>query len=307
MKYYMGIDIGGTSVKAGIIDRDGQVIYKTLVHTPPLDSGLAFTDNIWATAEKVKQVADEKGLVLSGIGVSSAGQIDSQSGEVIGACGNIDNWIGTKLKATLEEMFGLPTVAANDANCALLAECWLGNGAGHQHVVAYTIGTGIGGGILVDGKLLGGKRGIAGEIGHMIIHTNGELCSCGNHGCFEKYGSMRNFVRHVENQTEQTGLNGKLIFSRAEQGDEAFQRYIDEFLDLHADAITGFVHLFNPEAVIIGGGISAQGENVMKPLREKVLKRIMPAFAEGLILTTAKLSNDAGMIGAVKNLLDSLN
>lgn len=304
MKYYMGIDIGGTAIKAGIIDENGKVLYRCLTNTPPLGSSAGFADNIWTTAEKVKEEAEKMQLTLSGIGVSSAGQINTGNGVVIGACANIDNWIGTPIKDTLEKQFSLPVTVANDANCALLAECWLGNGKGYRHVVAYTIGTGVGGGILVDGKLLSGRDGIAGELGHSILFAGGEECTCGNHGCFEKYGSARAFVNKVKTSTGRSDLNGKIIFDEAQAGSKEMQQYIDEFLEIHANAITGFVHLFNPEIIIIGGGISAQGEILMAPLREKVLKKVMPAFGKDLIITTALLGNDAGMIGAVKNFMD---
>ena len=303
MKHYIGIDIGGTAIKAGIIRQDGEVRIRWQEDVA-MDETRSFSEGIWKIAGSAKDYADQKGIALSGIGVSSAGQINVRNGKVIGACGNIPDWIGTPLKGKLEEMLGLPTEAANDANCALLAECWLGSGAGYQHVVAYTIGTGVGGGILIDGKLLSGRDGIAGELGHMILRQGGEACSCGNHGCFERYGSMRALIRKAEEASGRSDLDGKIIFAEAEAGNEIFATCIEEFINLHADAVTGLVHLFNPEIVIIGGGVSAQGERLIAPLREKVRQRAMPAFAAGLIITTAKLGNDAGMIGAVKNFIE---
>ncbi len=297
----LGIDIGGTAVKMGLVDKDGVIHarheasvcfdgYKTPILTTVIREAKAFL-----AARKV---------CIEGIGVSATGQVDDRIGAVIGTNGSIPNYEGAQIKRDMESEFGVPVFVLNDANAAVLGECFMGRAKGMKNVLMLTLGTGVGGGVVLDGKVLGGTRGIAGEMGHFTLCHGGRKCACGRSGCFEVYASVTALVRLAEAQTAQEGLSGRIIFGRAESGDEQMLSVIDRWTDDIAAGISGLVHIFNPEAVLIGGGVSAQEKLLIEPLREKVLSSVMPRFAEGLRIEAAALGNDAGLMGAVKFFVD---
>lgn len=301
MKKYIGIDIGGTTIKAGIVDEQGEIKYKLVKQ-----SSIPLLDIVKKAAEEIKSHARDRGIIIEGVGVSAAGQIDNKDGVVIGDCGNIPDWAGTPLKKEIEDILNLDVVVENDANCAALAEHWLGNGQGYSDLIVYTIGTGIGGGIILGGKIFSGSTGIAGEIGHIVLEKGGRRCTCGNRGCFEQYGSMTALIREVKEATgdQFKEVDGKIIFEEARKGNKEIARCINNFLDYNAAGIVSLLHIFNPRAIIIGGGVSRQGEAIIKPLEKKVREKAMPAFLKNVVITTAKLTNNAGIIGAVKNFID---
>ena len=195
----------------------------------------------------------------------------------------------------------------NDANCAALAEHWVGKAKGATDAVIITIGTGVGGGIIANSEILCGIDGGAGEVGHFTIRNNGRLCSCGNRGCYEQYASMTALVRMVR-QAQKAGklkdsrlegtIDGKTIFDAAGK-DGAIDAVINEWIDYVADGLTGLIHIFNPQIVLVGGGVSAQKKYFIEPLRRKVLDRVMPSYIRTLKLDAAGLGNNAGMVGAV--------
>ena len=305
MKKYIGIDIGGTAIKAGIIDEKGQVLSKFQERSNVDNYQVPLIDLVKKVVGEVHQYAIINNFAPEGVGVSAAGQIDHKKGTVIGDCGNIPGWTGSHLKDEIGKIVNLNVTVENDANCAALAEHWIGNGQGLKNVIVYTIGTGIGAGIILEGKLFSGGIGIAGEIGHMVLQKDGKKCTCGNRGCFEQYGSMTALIRDVSKETgEQLGeIDGQMIFAEARKGNKKVAFCIDRFLEYNATAIVNLLHVFNPEAIIIGGGVSRQGEVILKPLNEKVRKKAMPTFLNNLVIRTAKFTNDAGIIGAVRNFI----
>lgn len=308
MKYYLGIDIGGTAVKAGIITENGEVIEKRSLSANINNYQLPLLDRVKKAVSEIKTAAQKKEFEIQGVGVSAAGQIDSSKGMIIGDNGHIPDWKGTNLKTEIEEVTNLKTEVENDANCAAIAEKWIGNARDYNDSIIYTIGTGIGAGIIIDNQIFNGSRGIGGEIGHMIIEHQGRKCSCGNRGCFEQYASMTALVRDVKKELKlDQEIDGRYIFRELKAGNQELKKVVDQFLDYHATAIISLLHIFNPEAVIIGGGVSAQKELLLKPLEKIVRAKAMPAYTENFVLKTAKLSNDAGMIGAVKNFIAQQN
>jgi len=305
MKYYLGIDIGGTAVKAGIITENGEVIEKRSLSANINNYQVPLLERVKKAALEIKTAAQKKEFEIQGIGVSAAGQIDSNKGMIIGDNGHIPDWKGTNLKREIEELNDLKTEVENDANCAAIAEKWIGNARDYKDIIIYTIGTGIGAGIIIDNQIFNGSRGIGGEIGHMIIEHQGRKCSCGNRGCFEQYASMTALVRDVKKELKlDQEIDGKYIFEELKAKNDEIKKVVDQFLNYHATAIISLLHIFNPEAVIIGGGVSAQKELLIKPLEEIVRAKAMPAYTEEFTLKTAALSNDAGMIGAVKNFIE---
>ena len=299
MKQYFGIDIGGTAVKLGIVDETGKVLCKGEqsvnfdgYQTPVLDTvRKAAKEFLTAQAIPVEN--------LSGIGVSATGQIDSRKGIVAGTCGNFPNYIGSPIKAALEQDFGLPVTVANDANCMTLGEVWVGGAQGYTDVIGVTLGTGVGGGILTGGHLLEGVRGLGGELGHFRLHAlDGVACTCGAIGCYERYAATTALVRDAQKM----GLDapdGRAIFEAAAAGDARTLAVLNRWISEIAQGLAGLVHIFNPQLILIGGGVSAQQALLIDPLAAQVRKSIMPAFAEGLELKAAALQNDAGLVGAV--------
>ena len=280
MKQYLAIDIGGTAVKLGIVDETGAVGpkaeesvnfdgYQTPVLTTVLKAAKAFveTQNIDVNT-------------LEGVGVSATGQIDNRKGIVAGTCGNFPNYINSPIQAELERLFGLPVTVANDAN-------------------GVTLGTGVGGGILTGGRLLEGARGLGGELGHYRTHAlDGIPCTCGATGCWERYAATTALVRAAQKK-DPVWKDGRAIFAAAEAGNETVLALLDAWTDEIAQGLAGMVHIFNPQLILIGGGVSAQQKLLIEPIAAKVRASVMPAFAEGLEIRAAQLHNDAGMVGAV--------
>ena len=299
MKQYLAIDIGGTSVKLGIVDEEGRVLAKAeqsvcfdYYETPILTTVLS-------ASEQFLKEQDVRPQSLAGIGVSATGQIDTHTGTVVGTCGSLPNYIGSPIKAELEAKFGLPVTVANDANCMTLGEVWVGGAKGYTDVIGVTLGTGVGGGILTGGRLLEGARGLGGELGHYRTHAlDGVLCTCGASGSWERYAATTALVRAAQPRNHKW-RDGRAIFESAHAGDPIILALLEDWTDEIVQGLAGLVHIFNPQLILIGGGVSAQQELLIEPIARKVRASIMPAFAEGLEIRAAQLHNDAGMVGAV--------
>ena len=295
-KMYLGVDIGGTAVKLGLVDDTGAVLRRAErsvsfdgYKTPILDTVQA----------AIRDFLAQDPPALAGIGVSATGQIDSRRGVVAGTCGNFPGWIGVEIKDTLEREFSLPVTVANDANCMLLGEVWAGAAKGYTDVIGVTLGTGVGGGILTGGHLLEGARGLGGELGHYRLHAlDGVVCTCGAIGCYERYAATTALVRAAQ-EKDPAWKDGRAIFAAAEAGNETVLALLDAWTDEIAQGLAGMVHIFNPQLILIGGGVSAQQKLLIEPIAAKVRASVMPAFAEGLEIRAAQLHNDAGMVGAV--------
>ena len=305
---YIGIDIGGTQVKIGLVTKEGAV-----KHTAAYD--VAFDGYETPIIETVKeklvcfmeahQLSGEK---ILGIGVSATGQIDSSTGIVVGTAGHIKNWIGCKIRDEIKTIYNGPVSVMNDANCAALAEQWIGGAKGASEAVMITVGTGVGGGVIVRSEILEGIGGGAGELGHFPIRNNGRKCSCGVRGCYEQYASTTALVKMVTKAVKTgkipTGLfadgtiNGRTIFAAAGK-DAALDELLDRWIGYVADGLVGIVHIFDPHIVLIGGGVSVQKELFIEPLRKKVLGLVMPEYAKRIRIDAAALGNEAGMVGAV--------
>lgn len=301
MSTLLGIDIGGTAVKIGVVDENGKVL---LSETRSVSFDGYKTSIMTTVANLAGEVLEKSPVKIEGIGVSATGQIDVNSGTVIGVGAQLGDWLGSPVKKILEDRFHLPVTVINDANAAALGEQTFGRAKGKENVLVVTVGTGIGGGIIENGRLIQGRRGIGGEIGHYIINFDGVVCPCGNRGCFERYGSTGALVRRfTENVAllEKLGVpaedvNGKVIFDHLNDADVSAT--VNSWIDSIAFGIIGLVHIFNPEMVLIGGGISREDEHFIRPLREKILNGAMEQFAKDLEVEAAALGNNAGLLGA---------
>ena len=301
IRAHAGIDIGGTAVKIGVVDENGKVL---LSETRSVSFDGYKTSIMTTVANLAGEVLEKSPVKIEGIGVSATGQIDVNSGTVIGVGAQLGDWLGSPVKKILEDRFHLPVTVINDANAAALGEQTFGRAKGKENVLVVTVGTGIGGGIIENGRLIQGRRGIGGEIGHYIINFDGVECPCGNRGCFERYGSTGALVRRfTENVAllEKLGVpaedvNGKVIFDHLDDADVSAT--VNSWIDSIAFGIIGLVHIFNPEMVLIGGGISREDEHFIRPLREKILNGAMEQFAKDLEVEAAALGNNAGLLGA---------
>lgn len=300
---YLGIDIGGTAVKLGLVDATGSVLERMEQSVSYDRYKTPILDTVLKTA---KEFTAGRRETLAGIGVSATGQIDSTRGVVAGTCGNLPGWKGTPIRERLQKEFGLPVSVANDANCMCLGEAWVGAAQGYTDVIGITIGTGLGGGIMTGGHLLEGVRGLGGELGHYRTHAvDGRPCTCGAKGCWEQYASTTALVRAAR-QVDDRLCDGRAVFKAVEAGDAKAQGLLACWIEEIAEGLAGLVHIFNPQVVLVGGGVSAQQELLIAPLERHLKARIMPAFADGLRVEAAALGNDAGLVGAVFYLLEQL-
>ena len=312
-RVYLGIDIGGTAAKFGLVNGEGVMISEVLEYPVKFDDyETPIIETVVKSAKEFMSKNNKTFFDINGIGVSATGGINSKLGIVEGSAGHIKNWKGTNIKKRLEAEFGMNTAVLNDANAAALGEMWKGAAKGRENVVVMTIGTGVGGGIIVDSKILLGSKGFAGEIGHIPVNVDGEKCSCENTGCIEHYGSTSALVRNVKNAVisgEITGIkeevDGRLIFKEVAAGNRAVIKYVDEWINYISAALVGLVHTFNPEMVILGGGVSKQKELFVDKVRDKALHGVMHNFAQDLRVEAAELGNNAGIIGAVKFVIDA--
>lgn len=299
----LSIDIGGTAVKMGLVDREGAIHAR---HEASVCYDNYQTPILTTVIREAKAFLAAENAVIEGVGVSATGQVDDRAGVVIGTNGKIPHYEGSRIKDEMEKSFGVPAFALNDANAAALGECFAGRARGMENVLMITLGTGVGGGIVLGGKIFGGTRGIAGELGHITLYADGVPCACGNRGCYESYAATTALVRLAREATGEAEMNGRIIFSRAAQGDQTMLAILHRWIDDICAGLVGLVHTFNPQMVLIGGGVSSQEELLIKPLREKLLSTVMPRFAECLQVEAAILGNDAGMIGAAKFCMDHL-
>ena len=291
----LGLDIGGTTVKMGLLNEAGDIRARREVSVSFDGYQTPILDTVCSAAEIFLK---EENASVSGIAVSATGQIDTANGVVAGTNGKIPNYEGSPVRKRLEQLFHVPVWVLNDANAAALGECFLGAGKGYQNVLMITLGTGVGGGLVLGGRVYGGSRGFAGEVGHFTLYQDGIPCSCGKRGCFESYASARALVERAET------TDGKELFQKVREGDPKTKAALDAWMEDVAAGITGLIHLLNPSLVLIGGGISVQEELLIEPLRRKILSGVMPRFAENLRVERAVLGNDAGLIGALRFWLD---
>lgn len=309
--YYFGVDIGGTTVKIGFFDAGGNVLDKWEIPTRKEEGGRHILPDV---AEALKRKWKEKSIDVSqvaGIGIGAPGPID-RNGTVYGAV-NL-GWENTfSIRDMMQDLTGIPVKAGNDANVAALGEMWKGGGQGYRDLVLVTLGTGVGGGIIVNGEILTGVLGAGGEIGHIHIQDGEkEGCNCGNKGCLEQYASATGIVRLAKRMLARTekdtilnakSVTAKDVFDAVKAGDEVAREIAEQFGDYLGKGLAAVAGVVNPEAFVIGGGVSKAGEIlfdfIIKNYKEYVFKGSREADFK-----LATLGNDAGIYGAVKLVLE---
>ena len=308
-KYVFGIDIGGPTVKCGLFTVKGELLEKWEIPTRTENNGAAILPDV---ADTVLKKIQEKGLAkeeIAGIGIGVPGPVNEQ-GEVPGAV-NL-HWGYVNLAGDMEKMTGLRVKAGNDANVAALGEMWKGGGAGCQSIVMVTLGTGVGGGIINNGKIVTGAHGAGGEIGHIHVTDDVECnCNCGNHGCLEQVTSATGITylanRRLKKDDRPSMLRGgevnaKTVFDAVKAGDELAKEVAEEFGKYLGTALASVACVVDPEVFVIGGGVSKAGQIILDYIKKYYAQyAFMTCKQAGFAL--AKLGNDAGIYGAAKMLL----
>lgn len=303
MRTYIAVDIGGTRLRAALYPAEGLTAEEvTRIHTQgedkaPLERLIDLITDVWPQDKAVQA-----------IGVAVPGPTNPFAGVVIEAP-NIPGWENLPLKHLLEERFETPVALGNDANMAALAEWRYGAGKGYHHMLYLTISTGIGSGVIINDQLLLGEHGLAGELGHVTVLDGGPLCGCGAQGHLEALASGTATARWVSEQISRGAptslpkdepLSGKIISQAADMGDELARRALARAGHYAGIALAGFLHIFNPTAVIIGGGFSRSGALLLDPLRQALQENVMaPQYLDDLLIAPALFGDEAGLIGAV--------
>ena len=305
MKYYIGIDLGGTNIVAGVVDENYQILTKASVKTnlPRPEQEIAAD-----MAAVARQAAEEAGLSLDQIewvGVGTPGIANSATG-IIEYSNNL-GFCNTPMVQYLEEALGRPAFIENDANAAAYGEYVAGAAKGAKHAVCITLGTGVGG-IIIDGKIYCGSNFGGAEIGHTVIDVNGPMCSCGRKGCFEVFSSATGLIRmtkealaaHPESaMKDEERITGRTAFNYMRAGDETAKQVVDDYIRYLAAGITNTINIFQPDVLCIGGGVCNEGDPLLLPMKEIVKKEVYTRNSpKNTEIVIAKLGNDAGIIGA---------
>lgn len=304
-EYAIGIDLGGTSVKYALIDNEGVFHFQGKLPSMADVSAEAVVGQLIAAVNEVKGVAEKEGYKIEGIGIGTPGIVDSTNRVVLGGAENIKGWENLPLANRIEAETGLPALLGNDANLMGLGETMHGAGRGATHVVFLTIGTGIGGAVVIDGKLFNGFANRGTELGHVPLIANGEPCACGSVGCLEHYASTSALVRRFSQRIAEAGIsypndeiNGELIVRLYKQGDKIATESLEEHCDFLGHGIAGFINIFSPQRIVIGGGLSEAGDFYIQKVSEKAFRYSIPDCAVNTQIMAASLGNKAGSLGA---------
>lgn len=306
-KILIGIDIGGTAVKFGFLSIDGELIHKWSIPTNTEKNGAFIVSEMWGSLEEKLTSMDIPAEQLVGIGVGVPGFI---SDGIIHEAVNL-GWKNKDVEKELTSLSGLPTFIENDANVAALGEYWSGAGKNGQDVLVLTLGTGVGGGVISDGNIITGTAGMAGEFGHILIEENGAPCNCGNRGCLETIASATGIVRlakelialHPDSplavyERENDQLDASDVFRFAKNGDDHANQIVDRVGDVLGRTIANLGVIFNPELVLLGGGVSKAGTFLLDRVESYFHRYALPRVKATCEIKLAGLGNDAGIIGA---------
>ncbi len=309
MRYVVGIDIGGTNIVVGTVAEDGSELVGLVSEPTIADQGAeAVLGRIVKLARA--SIAAASGKKIAGVGIGSPGPLDTRTGIVL-LTPNL-GWTNFPVRDRVAEALGLPATLDNDANCAIFGEWWRGAARGVQHVVGLTIGTGIGGGIVLGGEIYRGASDMAGEIGHMTIDLNGRRCKCGNYGCLEAYASGPAIAaRAVEGvqagvetglpkyvQGDLSKITAQLVYEAANDGDEFALEVVHDTAHFLGAGVANIINIFNPQVVVIVGGVTLAGERLFTPLRSEVKRRAFKPAVDVCRILPGELTGTAGVYGA---------
>lgn len=313
-RYAFGVDVGGTTCKIGFFTIEGDLIDKWEIPTNTKDNGASILSDLALEINgKLESLGIDKAEVL-GIGIGVPGPVTGKS--VVSVCENL-GWENVDVAAELFALTELQVKAENDANVATLGEMWKGNAAGSRNMMLVTLGTGVGAGVIADGRVVAGAKGAAGEIGHMTVNfQEQERCNCGKYGCLEQYGSATGIVRVakrmlakketsvelVPSELKEKELTAKVVFETAQNGDAFALKIVDEVGKILGAALANVACVTNPEVIVIGGGVSKAG-NILTEVIQKYFQVYAFTDCQDTKFVLASLGNDAGIYGGVKLLL----
>lgn len=309
--YRIGVDLGGTNISVGVVDEDFNIIGRGKTKTnSPRPAEEIFED----IAKCISMAADDAGISLDDvnvIGVGTPGSVNDETGYI--DYSNNLRFDKVPAKQMLEELTGKPCFFANDASCAALGELYAGAGKGCKNLIAITLGTGVGSGIVIDGKVFRGANSVGGEIGHTVINVNGAECTCGRKGCWESYASATALIAQTKQAMKENpeskmwncagndieSVNGRTAFDAMRMGDEAAKAVVDKYIYYVAVGIINVINVFQPDVLCVGGGICNEGETLLAPIRKYVVEERYSKYAQKQTeICKAQLGNDAGIIGA---------
>ncbi len=310
MEHYIGIDLGGTNIAVGMVDENGKILRKDSVPTLRERPAEEVLKDMSMLVLKVIKDCGMKVSDVKSIGIGSPGVPNSEKGLIVYACNlNFDN---TPVRDEVQKYIDLPVFLDNDANCAGLAEAVAGAAKGVKHSITVTLGTGLGGGVVIDGKIYSGFNYSGSELGHSVIMMDGEQCTCGRKGCYEAYASATALIRQTKRAIAEdpnsmihkliggdlSKVDAKVAFDAAKAGDATGQKIVDQYIKYIATGLINLINTFSPEVIVIGGGISKEGEYLLKPLRDIIYKEVYFKGEPQTRLATAQMGNDAGIVGA---------
>lgn len=309
-QYVFGVDVGGTTVKMGLFEAEGTLLDKWEIPTRTANGGEAILPDV---AESIRKKMTEKGIekdAVAGVGIGVPGPVDAEG--IVHVAVNL-GWGEFNISETLSGLLeGMEVKAGNDANVAALGEMWKGGGQGYKNMVAVTLGTGVGGGIIVNGEILSGAAGAGGEIGHIHVEDDEtESCNCKNHGCLEQYASATGVVRLAKRKLQgdeasvlrDGELSAKAVFDAVKAGDAAAIEIAEQFGFYLGKGLAAVAGVVNPEAFVIGGGVSKAGEVLFEYIKPYYEKYVFHG-SRNAVFKLAMLGNDAGIYGAAKMVLD---
>jgi glucokinase len=308
VRYVVGVDVGGTNLVAGVLSEDGSEIHGVV--SEPTMSAQGADAVIGRIVKLAKASIVESGKKVEGAGIGSPGPLNTKTGVVL-LTPNL-GWTNMPLRDRVSEGLGLPATLDNDANCAIYGEWWRGAARGANYVIGLTLGTGIGGGIVIDGKIYHGASDVAGEFGHVTIDANGRHCKCGNYGCIEAYASgpaiAERAIEGIQSGTDTSlsqyvngdlsKITAQIVYEAANDGDEWALEIVRETASLLGASVASFVNIFNPEVVVICGGVTQAGDRLFNPLRSEVKRRAFKPAWEVCRIVPGTLPGTAGVYGA---------
>lgn len=319
MSYYLGIDLGGTAIKVGITDDRGNIQIKRSYESNISSDADALVAHFGKCALQAITESSIPIKEIKGAGIGAPGLLNPETGQLIFVT-NLQMLNGYYLTPAIEKIIKLPTFLDNDVNAMALGEFFFGAAKGYTNIIALTLGTGIGGGLILNGKLYQGASFTAGELGHMTIDSNGLLCNCGGYGCIERYankeGIVDRFKAYYEHKEMESTINQflddgeitpKAIAMAAQAGDNLSKLVFSEVGTYLGIALASYINILNPEIIVIGGGIANAGDLLLEPARNEMMKRAYTVPARAVKVVQAKLKNDAGIIGSASIAVNKLS
>lgn len=317
-KYYLGLDIGGTNIKGGIVDASGNIAYKGSIRTRSNKGSDAIMSDIISFAKELILGNGLQFTDIAAVGMGIPGSIYSDAGIVMDSY-NIGFFM-VKVVEIFTAEIPLPTVIDNDANAAALGEATFANEDGYKHMVFITLGTGVGGGVIIDGQVYSGNKNVGAEVGHMSIMVDGRVCNCGNIGCWEQYASATALIADTKAKiaeypdsmlaklAEKDGrVTARTAFEARKLGDKAGSEVVEDYVKYVGTGLGNLANIFRPEAILIGGGVSHEGEYFIDMLQEYTNKCLYSAKSAEVVVKSAKLLNDAGILGAAALAIKAAN